>query len=147
MSQLYPLQTPFILDERVKNAIENAPVPLELVKRIKEEFQKGTSMEALEDKYGVPVVRQVMGEKNEKKKKNINEKKENGNKPTDAYLGMLLREIADGTSTKDKALDELMKDYTMSREAAIKWLGNYAIKNPRPYKNTNEKKRERGQRA
>ena len=67
MSQIWPLQNPMELDKR----IVNSSVPRELVLKIKEEFQGGASMEELEDKYGIPVVREVMGEKNEEKKENV----------------------------------------------------------------------------
>lgn len=60
--QLYPLQEPF-----KSTVVQNSSVPKELAMRIKEEFQKSKDMSALEDKYGVGIVKQVLGEKNDDK--------------------------------------------------------------------------------
>ena len=65
--QLWPLQEP--MDVK----IENSAVPRELELRIREELERGTDQKTLEDKYGVTLVRQVIGERNE----NVEEKKKN----------------------------------------------------------------------
>jgi preprotein translocase subunit YajC len=58
MSQLWPLQ------DKKPLRFENSEVPIELVKRIKEEFQKSKDVAALEDTYGKGPVRNALGTKN-----------------------------------------------------------------------------------
>jgi hypothetical protein len=107
-NQTYPLQEPF--ESSVKNSIENSPVPRELEMKIKEEFQKNRDMGALEDKYGVTLVRQILGEKSNEMD---NKKNEDGQSPLE--IAEMFK--ADGLSFND-AVKGIMEECSWSKSRA-----------------------------